>query len=141
MNASHALLTPILALVLWSLVVWLWMYVTRIPAIQKAGIAPDQAREPSSLDALPLKVRQVAYNYNHLMEQPTIFYALVLYTYLATPQSELSVGLAWVYVGLRVVHSLVQATTNVILLRFSIHVLGTLALFVLALRDVLAIAG
>jgi hypothetical protein len=140
MTGSHALLTPVLGLVLWSLVMWIWMYATRLPAIGKAGISPASAREPTSLDALPLKVRQVAYNYNHLMEQPTIFYALVLYTYLAVPPNPLSVGLAWIYVGLRVIHSLVQATSNVILVRFSIHVLGTLALFALALLDVVAVA-
>ena len=67
------MLTPMLALVIWSLVVLVWMYATRIPAMREAGIDPANAQEPTSLDPLPLKIRQVADNYNHLMEQPTIF--------------------------------------------------------------------
>jgi hypothetical protein len=136
---TGSLLTPILALVIWSLVMVVWMYATRIPAIQTAGIDPATAQEPTSLDALPLKVRQVAYNYNHLMEQPTIFYALVVYTYLAGHQDGLNVALAWAYVALRVVHSLVQATVNAVLVRFAIFVTATLVLAVLAGRDVLAL--
>ena len=136
MHAADSLLTPVLALIVWSLVMWVWMYVTRIPAIQKAGIDPGSAQEPSSLDRLPLKVRQVAYNYNHLMEQPTIFYALVFYSYLTHGPGGLDVILAWIYVALRVVHSLVQATINLILVRFGLHVLGTLALIALAAHDV-----
>ena len=136
-TAEKSLLTPVLALVLWSFVVWIWMYATRIPAITRAAIDPGQAQEPASLNVLPLKVRQVAYNYNHLMEQPTIFYALVFSTYLSHRwTSGLDLALAWGYVGLRVVHSLVQATVNVILVRFAIHVAGTLTLMALAAHDV-----
>jgi hypothetical protein len=130
---AKSILTPALALILWSLVMWLWMYATRIPAIQRAGLNPNAAREPDSLDVLPLKVRQVAYNYNHLMEQPTLFYALVFYTYLTHRWvADVPLILAWIYVALRAVHSLVQATINVVLLRFALHVAGTVALMGLA---------
>src|SRR5580698_616836 len=131
----HSILTPALALVIWTLIMAVWLYAVRIPAIGKAGIDPASAQEPTSLDALPLKVRQVGYNYNHLMEQPTLFYALVFYTYLAGQQNEVNTIIAWVYVALRVLHSLVQATVNVVLLRFSIFAISTLALAVLAVRD------
>ena len=70
---TSSLLTPMLALVVWTLVMTVWMFALRIPAIQKAKIDPTMAREPSSLDALPLKVRKVGYNLNNLMEQPTLF--------------------------------------------------------------------
>jgi len=132
---THSLLTPVLALVCWTLVVFLWMYATRIPAIQRAGIAPQDARFPGALDTLPDGVRQVAHNYNHLMEQPTIFYALVLYTYLAGQQDQLNIALAWTYVALRVAHSLVQGLLNYVPLRFAIFVVSTLALMALAARD------
>ncbi|HVM98884.1 MAG TPA: MAPEG family protein [Caulobacteraceae bacterium] len=136
---TGSLLTPILALAVWSLVMLAWTYAVRIPAIRKAGIDPNKAQEPTSLDALPLKVRQVAHNYNHLMEQPTIFYALAVYTYLAGQQNGLNIALAWAYVAIRVIHSLVQATVNVVLLRFSIFICGSLVLAVLAGRDVWAL--
>jgi hypothetical protein len=136
---THSLLTPMLALIVWSLVMLAWAYAVRIPAIRKAGIDPAAAREPTSLDVLPLKVRQVAYNYNHLMEQPTLFYALVVYSYLAGQQNPLNLILAWAYVAIRIVHSLVQATVNAVLLRFAIFIAGTLLLAALAARDMLAL--
>src|SRR6056297_655175 len=76
----QAFLTPVLLLVCWTLIMWLWMYATRIPAMNKAQIDPDEARHPGTyVDRMPSNVRAVADNYNHLHEQPTIFYALMLF--------------------------------------------------------------
>jgi hypothetical protein len=136
---THSLLTPMLALVVWTLAMTVWMFALRIPAIQRAKISPAAAREPTSLDALPLKVRQVGYNLNNLMEQPTVFYALVAYSYLAGQQNTVNLALAWAYVALRVVHSLIQATVNAVLVRFGVFALGTVMLAALAIRDVLAL--
>ncbi len=135
----HSILTPALALIVWTMIMCVWLYAVRIPAISKAGIDPATAQEPTSLDALPLKVRQVAYNYNHLMEQPTLFYALVFYTYLAGHQEPANILIAWAYVALRVVHSLIQATVNVVMVRFSVFALSTVVLMILAARDVVAL--
>jgi hypothetical protein len=131
----NSILTPVLALVVLSLVVWIWMYVMRIPAMQKAGIQPQEARFPGSLDKLPDSARQVADNYNHLMEQPTIFYALVFYIALSGHTDQPYIGLAWAYVGLRVVHTLIQCTINVVNRRFSVFALSTLVLMVMAGRE------
>ncbi len=133
------MLTPILMLVTWTLIIWAWMYVRRIPAIQAAGMDPDEARHPGSLNVLPSSARSVADNYNHLHEQPTIFYARALYTHLAGTVDGLAIALAWIYVGLRVVHSLVQVTINKVAIRFAIFALSTLALFVLAGKNLLAL--
>lgn len=133
------MLTPVLALVIWSLIVWVWMYATRIPAMQRAQIDPQAARHPGSLDVLPTAARQVADNYNHLMEQPTIFYALVVYAHLVGHGDGVNVGLAWAYVGLRVVHSLVQNTVNLVPVRFLVFSLSTLCLIALAGREALAL--
>ncbi|MFI4975543.1 MAG: MAPEG family protein [Caulobacterales bacterium] len=138
---THSLLTPILALVVWSLFMCLWLYATRIPAIRRPGIDPAKAHLPGALDALPLSVKQVADNYNHLMEQPTIFYALVVYTYLSGGQDRISILLAWAYVALRVVHSLVQATVNFVPVRFGVFAVSTLVLIALAAKDVSALFG
>jgi hypothetical protein len=131
-----SLLTPVLALVVLSLVIWIWMYATRIPAMQAAKIAPQNARFPGSLDALPGSARQVADNYNHLMEQPTIFYALVFYIVLSGDTDQLFIYMAWAYVGLRVVHSLIQCTVNYVPLRFLVFSLSTLVLMAMAAREV-----
>jgi len=133
------MLTPVLALIVWTLIVWIWMYATRIPAIQRAGIDPQTARHPGALDTLPTGVRQVADNYNHLMEQPTIFYALAFYVVLAAHSDWLNIDLAWAYVGLRIVHSLVQCTVNNVTLRFSVFALSTLVLMAMAAREVIAL--
>src|SRR5262245_32311080 len=97
---EHGLIAPVLALVLWSLVVWLWMYATRLPAMQKAKIAPQDAKHPGSLSALPSSARQVADNYNHLMEQPTLFYAAALAAHAAGVTDPINIGLGWTYVVL-----------------------------------------
>ena len=130
------ILTPVLALVVWTLIIWIWMYATRIPAMNAAKIDPQNARFPGSLDVLPDGARQVADNYNHLFEQPTIFYALVFYIYLAGQVDQLSASLAWAYVILRVVHSLIQCTVNRVPLRFGVFALGTLVLMIMAAREV-----
>lgn len=131
-----SILTPVLALVCLSLLVWIWMYATRIPAMGKAGILPQAAMHPGSLDTLPSSVRRVADNYNHLMEQPTIFYALVFYVFLVGIVDPLFIWLAWGYVGLRVLHTLIQCTANVVNLRFLVFALSTLVLMVMAARAV-----
>lgn len=132
-------LAPVLALILWSLVVWVWMYATRIPAMLKAKLDPQDARFPGSLDVLPDGVRQVADNYNHLFEQPTIFYALAVYTYLSATVTPLTCTLAWAYVALRVVHSLVQGTINIVNIRFLVFAASTLVLIAWALIEAAAL--
>ena len=133
------MLQPVIALVLWTLLIWLWMYAARLPAMQAARIRPDDARFPGALDVLPGRVRQVADNHNHLHEQPTLFYAVALAGALAGLDDSVAVALAWAYVGLRVLHSLVQTTVNRVLPRFALFVAGTLALGVLAIRTALAV--
>lgn len=131
------MVAPVMALVAWSLVIWLWMYVQRIPAMQKAGIKPQDARFPGSLDKLPDGARQAADNYNHLMEQPTIFYAAALAIEVAGHADGMAVHFAWVYVGLRVVHSLVQTTVNLVALRFLVFVLSTGVLAAMVVRELM----
>jgi hypothetical protein len=135
------ILVPALALVCWTLVMWIWLYATRIPAMNAAGLRASKVKEKRELDVLPRKVRQVAENYNHLHEQPVIFYALLFYSHLVGVADPLNIALAWTYVGFRVAHSLVQALVNFIPLRFGLFALGTLALFGIAGRNVIAALG
>jgi hypothetical protein len=130
-----SMLAPVLALIVLSLVVWIWMYATRIPAMQRAKINPQDARHPGSLDSLPASARQVADNYNHLMEQPTIFYALIFVIVLSGHSDALYVDLAWAYVGLRIVHTLIQCTVNIVNLRFLVFALSTVVLMAMAARE------
>jgi hypothetical protein len=129
------ILAPLIALVLWSFVMWAWLYATRIPAVIKNKIVFDPQRPAEEFHAqLPAEVRWKADNYNNLMEQPTLFYAVVLTLAFVGADGELNTALAWLYVGLRIVHSLVQAAINVILLRFSIFMAASLVLLVITIR-------
>ncbi|MEL7110032.1 MAG: MAPEG family protein [Pseudomonadota bacterium] len=128
-------LTPVLLLVIWTLIMWLWMYATRIPAMTKAKIDPDEAASKSAgyLDELlPYNVRCVADNYNHLHEQPTIFYALMVFTALTSGATETMTYLAYAYVILRVLHTFIQVVLRKIMIRFFVFTLSSLVLFVMA---------
>ena len=134
-----SILTPALLLIIWTLLIWLLMYRRRIPAMKAARIRPQDARHKGILDSLPSPARAAQENYNHLHEQPTIFYALVFYTHLAGTADGFMVGLAYAYLALRIVHSLVQTTVNIVLLRFTCFALGTLVLMVMAIRNLIAL--
>jgi hypothetical protein len=126
---------PVIALVLWSFVMWAWLYATRIPAMLASGKTYDPRGPASQLEEMiPPQVRWKADNYNHLMEQPTLFYATALTLALVGHGVGLNAWLAWAYVAIRIVHSLVQATVNHIMARFSIFMVGSVVLLILALR-------
>lgn len=131
---EHGLIAPVVALIVWTLLIWVWMYSTRIPAMGKAGIDPQSAKHPGALDSLPSSARQVADNYNHLLEQPTLFYAVCFALQFLEQTHPVNIGLAWTYVVLRVGHSLVQCTINLVTLRFILFVLSSLALAGLAVH-------
>ena len=131
----NPILAPVVALVLWSFVMWAWLYATRIPALIKLKIAYDPFLPNSEfIRRLPAEVRWKSDNYNNLMEQPTLFYAIALTLAFAGAADGLNVALAWIYVVLRVIHSLIQATVNIILARFSVFMLGSLVLLALTIR-------
>ena len=131
------ILAPAAVLVVWSIVMLLWMAFTRLPAMARQGVTLDKAppggRGQDLEDVLPANVQWKSHNYAHLMEQPTIFYATVVILALMGPNA-MDVTLAWAYVGLRVLHSLWQATVNRIPVRFTLFVLGTLCLGAMAVH-------
>ncbi|QGZ94547.1 MAPEG family protein [Terricaulis silvestris] len=134
---EHGMITPVVALIAWSLLMLLWLYATRIPAMSKAKVKPGEATK-AQMEAL--SSANVANNYNHLMEQPTLFYALCFaLQLLGQGDHPINIGLAWTYVVIRIIHSLVQATVNVILIRFSIFMLGTLVLIALCVHAMIAV--
>ena len=140
MPTSAEFLSPVLALVAWTLVMWIWMYATRIPAMNAAGLDPQEAAYPGTwAHRLRPGVRSVADNYNHLHEQPTIFYALMFFAALTGGGDSTALKLAWGYVVLRVLHSLVQATFNKVIVRFSIFAVGSIVLMVFTFRELMRV--
>ena len=135
MPPSTDILAPVTALLLLTCAMWAWMYITRIPAIRKAGMELDPSLpKGQQMAELPATVRWKADNYNRLLEQPTLFYAVCLTLALLGAGQGLNVTLAWCYVGLRVVHSLHQALWNKIEVRFVLFALSSLVLIALILR-------
>src|SRR3979411_1812581 len=120
------ILAPLVALVLWSFVMGAWLYAMRIPAVTRNRIVYDPHRPDEEFHAqLPPQVRWKADNYNNLMEQPTLFYAVAITLALLGADGGLNTGLAWSYVVIRVAHSLVQATINTVMFRFAIFMSAT----------------
>ena len=138
--AQSQILQPVVALMIWTMIMWAWMYATRIPAMSKANIAPDDARKTGTLDkALPDSVQWKAHNYNHLHEQPTVFYAAALVLALVGLGDGMNALLAWIYVGLRVIHSLVQVTANKVMVRFVLFALSSVVLIALIVSAALTV--
>lgn len=136
------ILKPLAVLAGWTMLMWLWMYVTRIPAMKAANVDPKamSGGTGKDLDAiLPGKVQWVAHNYNHLHEAPTVFYAVALALALIGQGDGFNATLGWTYVGLRIAHSLVQATVNKVMIRFLLFALSSLALMGLTLHLVMAV--
>lgn len=135
------MLAPAAVLVLWSLIMLYWMAFTRLPAMKKMSRDVAQAKpggRGQDLEGrIPDRVQWKAHNYAHLMEQPTIFYPAVIILAIMGAGSW-DVLLAWIYVGLRIIHSVYQATVNVVKVRFLFFLLSSIALTVLAVRAVMA---
>lgn len=135
---GSAILAPMVALVIWSFIMWAWMYATRLPAMSKAdgvdagnmigGIGSDLDK------VLPAKTQWIAHNYNHLMEQPTLFYAICAALAILDAGSGINLSLAWAYVGLRIIHSVFQALVNRVVIRFALFILSAIPLIWLTIN-------
>jgi len=138
------MLAPAAVLVAWSLIMLVWMALTRLPAMAKVGgglkNAPRGGRGQNLEGVLPDKINWKAHNYAHLMEQPTLFYATVIILAILAP-SPLAVLLAWIYVGLRIVHSVWQAMVNIVSVRFLLFLAYSFALIALAILALIATLG
>lgn len=137
------ILHPIVALAAWTMIMWLWMYVTRIPAMQKIpGLNPNTMVGGIGADldkVMPAKTQWIAHNYNHLHEAPTVFYAVALVLAIVGQGDGMNATIAWAYVFLRVAHSLVQVLWNRIVARFSIFILSSIALIMLVVHAYMAV--
>lgn len=141
MMIETQIIAPLATLIIWSLVIWVWMYATRIPAIIATKMKMDPtAPRGEQMSTLPASVRWKADNFNHLMEQPTLFYAVVIALAIIGEGSGLNLYLAWCYVLLRIIHSLVQVLVNIIGLRFCVFALSNIPLFWLSINLVVAVA-
>ncbi|MEQ1499595.1 MAG: MAPEG family protein [Novosphingobium sp.] len=138
------ILQPLAVLAGWTMVMWIWMYATRIPAINKLPkpdtAGADQGWTGAMLEGLiPREIQWKAHNYNHLHEAPTVFYAVALALAMIGQGDGLNATIAWAYVGLRIVHSIFQSTVNKVMPRFMLFALSSLCLMALTLHLLLAV--
>ena len=136
------ILAPVVVLLAWTMVMWVWMYATRIPAMNKAGIDAKNlvgSNGASLREKLPDSISWKADNYNHLHEAPTLFYAVAIVLAIIGAGDGFNTQLAWAYVGLRVAHSIVQATNNRVIVRFALFALSSLVLMALILHAAIAV--
>ena len=143
---GSAILGPVVALAAWTMIMWIWMYATRLPAMSRAGI--DATKIVGSTggglrDVLIAKGEEkaswVADNYNHLHEAPTVFYAICLVLAMVGQGDNLNATIAWAYVAFRVAHSLVQILSNRVVVRFGLFALSSLALIMLVVHAVMSV--
>jgi uncharacterized MAPEG superfamily protein len=135
------ILAPAAVLVLWSLIMLVWLAATRLPAAAKmnlgtAGLVGGRGQDIDPV--MPPHIAWKSHNYTHLMEQPTIFYPTVIILALIGSGDGLNLMLAWGYVGLRIIHSIYQATINKVMVRFAIFLLSTICLIIMAVNAVIA---
>jgi hypothetical protein len=140
---NREILQPVVALALWTMIMWLWMYATRLPAMGKVkglvvkdmvgGVGTDLDK------VLPGKIQWIAHNYNHLHEAPTVFYAVSLVLAITGNGGGMAANLAWAYVGFRIAHSLVQALWNRVVVRFALFALSSITLILLTVQAAFAV--
>lgn len=143
-DAIPPILGPVVTLAAWTMVMWLWMYATRIPAIARLpkpdAPGADVGWTGAMLEGvLPPSVQWKAHNYNHLHEAPTVFYVVAITLAIIGQGAGLNATIAWVYVALRIAHSLWQAAVNKVGGRFALFALSSLALAVLVAHAVIAV--
>ena len=140
------ILKPVVVLAAWSMIMWLWMYATRLPAMSRTKIdavnmvgSTGRGLRDDLVAAGETKASWVADNYNHLHEAPTVFYAVALTLAIIGAGDGMNATIAWGYVALRIAHSLVQMTFNRVIVRFALFALSSLALMALVLHAAMAV--
>jgi hypothetical protein len=139
---QSAIFGPFLAMMLLTLVVWVYMYVRRIRFITKNNINSQDLSVPGKLARLsPPEVSNPSDNLKNLFEMPVFFYALVLYLFVTNQVDAVYVGAAWIFVAFRVLHSAVHCTINFVMLRFYLYLFSSIALWFIAVRAALSYIG
>ncbi|NKB16219.1 MAG: MAPEG family protein [Sphingomonadales bacterium] len=146
MTHAPAILQPVVALCAWTMIVWAWMYATRLPAMKRAGIdgismvgTTGRALRDDLVAKGEERASWVADNYNHLHEAPTVFYAIAIVLALVGQGDNINVTIAWAYVVLRILHSLTQIAFNRVAVRFALFMLSSVALASLVLHASIAV--
>ena len=136
---STKIFEPFLCLILLTLIVWVYMYAKRIPFIVKSGLSPEQVTPTELARLSPPSVSNSSDNLKNLFELPTLFYAMVLYLYVTDQVDNIFIIASWVFVGFRILHSMIHCTINIVLLRFWLYFISAAALWFMVARSISAL--
>jgi hypothetical protein len=137
---SYIALQPAAALMVLTLLVWVYMYILRLPYIINNRIKVQSLLSPDAVNTLlPEHVNRPANNLKNLFELPILFFVLCLAWFLSQQVDPVFVNLAWVFVALRYVHSLIHCTVNIVVLRFVFYVLSSFVLVAMVARFVMLV--
>jgi hypothetical protein len=140
--ARTAIFGPFFATMLLTLLVWVYMYIRRIRFITKNNISPKGLAVPGALARLsPAAVSNPSDNLKNLFEIPVLFYALALYLFVTDQVDAIYVTAAWVFVAFRALHSAAHCTFNLVMLRFYLYLVATLAVWFMIVRAALTYLG
>jgi hypothetical protein len=132
---------PVLALIAWSLVMLAWLYIQRLPTMLRYALSEARPQSGEVRRRVPAHVQWPADNYNNLLEQPMLFYALCLSVFASGQSSFTLEYLAWLYVALRVMHSVIHATCNIVVIRFGLFIAGSGVLALMCLTAISRLLG
>ena len=136
---SDLILQPMLGVMTLTAIVWFVMYARRIPAMKKARVPVQVYTTPEkAAELLPEAVNNPANNLKNLFELPVLFYGLCLFLYVTNSVDTGYVIAAWVFFAFRVMHSFVQCTSNIVMLRFYLYLAAALALWFMLGRALVA---
>jgi hypothetical protein len=142
MMPQTAIFGPVFATVFLTLLVWVYMYVRRISFFTRNKVNPRDLAVPGALGQLsPPEVANPSDNLKNLFEIPVIFYALALYLFVTSQVDAAYLIAAWIFVAFRALHSVVHCTVNVVMLRFYLYLISTLAVWFIAGRAALHYLG
>ena len=131
-----------LGMLVWSGVVVALLMSTRLPVIVKQWGRLQYAKHSEEVrPKMPDRLRYVTDNYNHLFEQPTLFYATLVYIHLAGTANDANVSLAWAYVVMRVIHSLIQLIGNNVSWRAASFATSSAILIMMIIMELLKVVS
>ena len=122
-----------------TLLVWSYMYSLRLPYLRQNRINPQKLASPEAVNLFPERVNRPSNNLKNLFELPIIFYTLCLALNQQQMVDGLYSALAWLFVVLRVAHSLIHCTINRVIWRFTAYFLSTIVLIAMVTRFTIAL--
>ena len=139
------ILYPMFGMIAVTAVMVILLYASRIQALSQRAKNPNKvpnevARHSDEIRKyMSPRNRVITENYNHLFEQPTLFYAVVVYIFLMGNTDATHIILAWGYVIFRAIHSVYQLTLNQVPMRATIFGIAGAFLLIMIFREAISL--